>query len=191
MNSWPVRAYRQALHDRPIRTKCGSSGTLMAVADVLRQRLEHTEAAGSGDAPSFAWDVARTCRLTSFAVLIHAPFVHCYHPVIERLFAPVAHISGITIAKVVFDQTIVAPPFMAGFLSYMTLAEGRTLADVQTRVTQQLRPLILDSWTVWMPAHCITFNLPVPVRLLWQDCVRLYFGTVMSMRSNRRLISES
>ena len=93
-------------------------------------------------------------------------------------------------AKVVFDQTIVAPPFMAGFLSYMTLAEGRTLADVRTRVTQQLRPLILDSWTVWMPAHCVTFNLPVPVRLLWQDCVRLYFGTIMSMRSNRRLVSE-
>mmetsp|Transcript_8685 Transcript_8685/g.20849 ORF Transcript_8685/g.20849 Transcript_8685/m.20849 type:complete len:160 (-) Transcript_8685:117-596(-) len=158
----------------------------MAASDAIRQWLEQRERR-----EPFAWDATRTARQTSFAVCIHAPFVHAYHPFVERLFAPVAHRSGVTIAKVVFDQALVAPPFLSGFLTYMTLAEGRSLGDARARVEQQLAPLVRASWTVWGVAHCITFNLPVPIRLLWQDCVRLYFGTVMSLRSNQAIRSDT
>ena len=193
-NTRLVRAYASALEARPLTTKLTSSGTLMAASDVLRQWLEQREqlkgAAGAGSSnggPAFSWDAQRTCRQTSFAVIVHAPFIHMYHPLIERLFAPVAHVRGVTIAKVFFDQTLVAPPFLSGFLIYMTLAEGRTLADGCRRVEQQLEPLMRTSWMVWGLAHCVTFNLPVPIRLLWQDSVRLYFGTVMSLRSNQAI----
>ena len=104
----------------------------------------------------------------------------------ERLFAGV-YFRGVTILKVVADQTLAAPPFLAGFLFYMTLAEGRSISDGCERVEQQLWPLLRDSWTVWGIAHCVTFNLPVPIRVLWQDVVRLYFGTLMSLRSNKML----
>ena len=193
-NTRLVRAYMGALEARPLTTKLTSSGSLMAASDILRQWLEQRDQqcvdaastpASSDAANAFSWDALRTCRQTSFAVLVHAPFIHTYHPIIERLFLPVAHVRGVTIAKVVFDQTLVAPPFLSGFLVYMTLAEGRTLADGRRRVEQQLEPLVRTSWTVWGLAHCVTFNLPVPIRLLWQDCVRLYFGTVMSLRSNQ------
>ena len=178
--------YMHALEQRPLLTKVTSSGSLMAVADVIRQKLEQQDGSSSVARP-FAWDAARTGRLTSWAVVAHAPFVHWYHPVVERLFAPVAHRSGVTAAKVVFDQTLVAPPFLATFLSYMTLVEGRGLADARARCEQQLPPLLLSSWCVWGPAHCVTFNLPVAIRLLWQDCVRVYFGTIMSLRSNKQV----
>ena len=39
----------------------------------------------------------------------------------------------------------------------------------------------------WGPAHLVTFNLPIPVRVLWQDVVRLYFGTIMSLRGTARI----
>ena len=36
-------------------------------------------------------------------------------------------------------------------------------------------PLWTDSVWFWSLAHCVTFNLPVPVRVLWQDVARIYF----------------
>ena len=39
----------------------------------------------------------------------------------------------------------------------------------------------------WSFAHCVTFNLPVPVRVLWQDFARIYFGSLMSLRANAPL----
>ena len=187
-----VRVYMNALETRPLATKLSSSGSLMAVADIVRQWLEQREQCTLSESTTpFLWDVTRTCRQTSFAVLVHAPFIHAYHPLIERLFSPVAHRQGVTIAKVVFDQGLIAPPFLSCFLIYMTLAEGRTISDARTRVEQQLPPLLKASWVVWGVAHCITFNLPISIRLLWQDCVRLYFGTVMSLRSNQSITAKS
>lgn len=67
---------------------------------------------------------------------------------------------------------------------YSALTEGLGPAGARARVAQQLPLLWQDSLCVWGPAHFVTFNLPVPVRVLWQDVVRLYFGTLMSLRAS-------
>ena len=138
-----VHTYLNALEARPLTTKLCTSGTLMATSDVIRQLLEQRERT-----TPFVWSVARTGRQTSFALFVHVPYLHVYHPWVERLAAPHAHRSGVTVVKVVLDQLLAAPPFMAVFLSYMSLLEGRSPEDTARRVEQQLWPLLLDSWSV-------------------------------------------
>ena len=171
-----VKAYLRALERRPLTTKCTTSGLLMVGADATRQRLEDAEQ---------PYDAPRTARLTAFAILIHAPFLHAYHPIAERLWAryDIRH----TVVKVGLDQAFSAPVFLSIFLPFTALAEGLGASGARARVEQQLPLLWRDSLFCWGPAHLVTFNLPIPVRVLWQDVVRLYFGTIMSLRGTARI----
>ena len=178
----PVRAYARSLETHPLPTKCATSGALMVVSDVMRQKLEKRDAA---DAEPFHWDAARSSRLALWAVAFHAPYLHWLHPWYERIWLKYRIRS--TVVKVALDQTLMAPPFLFCFLTYSALAEG---SDPGQRVREQLPALWTDSVLFWSLAHCVTFNLPVPVRVLWQDVARIYFGSLMSLRANAPLADE-
>ena len=178
----PVRAYAKSLETHPLPTKCATSGALMVVSDVMRQKLEKRDAA---DAESFHWDAARSSRLALWAVAFHAPYLHWLHPWYEKMWLRYRIRS--TVVKVALDQTLMAPPFLFCFLTYSALAEG---SDPGHRVREQLPALWTDSVWFWSLAHCVTFNLPVPVRVLWQDVARIYFGSLMSLRANAPLAGE-
>ena len=175
----PVRAYARSLETHPLPTKCATSGALMVVSDVMRQKLEKRDA---DDAEPFHWDAARSSRLALWAVAFHAPYLHWLHPWYERIWLRYRIRS--TVVKVALDQTFMAPPFLFAFLTYSALAEG---SDPAHRVREQLPALWTDSVWFWSLAHCVTFNLPVPVRVLWQDFARIYFGSLMSLRANAPL----
>ena len=177
----PVRAYARSLETHPLPTKCATSGALMVVSDVMRQKLEKRDAE---DAEPFRWDAARSSRLAFWAVAFHAPYLHWLHPWYERMWLRYRIRS--TVVKVALDQTLMAPPFLFAFLTYSALAEG---SDPVHRVREQLPALWTDSVLFWSLAHCVTFNLPVPVRVLWQDFARIYFGSLMSLRANAPLVS--
>ena len=179
----PVRAYAKSLETHPLPTKCATSGALMVVSDVMRQKLEKRDA---DDGEPFRWDAARSSRLALWAVAFHAPYLHWLHPWYEKLWLRYRIRS--TVVKVALDQTFVAPPFLFCFLTYSALAEG---SDPSDRVREQLPALWTDSVLFWSLAHCITFNLPVPVRVLWQDVARIYFGSLMSLRANAPLADEA
>ena len=178
----PVRAYARSLENHPLPTKCATSGALMVVSDVMRQKLEKRDA---DDTEPFRWDAARSSRLALWAVAFHAPYLHWLHPFYERAWLKYRIRS--TVVKVALDQTFMAPPFLFCFLTYSALAEG---SDPGDRVREQLPALWTDSVWFWSLAHCVTFNLPVPVRVLWQDVARIYFGSLMSLRANAPLAGE-
>ena len=176
----PVRAYARSLESHPLPTKCATSGALMIVSDVMRQKLEKRDAD-----EAFHWDAARSSRLAIWAVAFHAPYLHWLHPWYERMWLKYRIRS--TVVKVALDQAFMAPPFLFCFLTYSALAEG---SDPGHRVREQLPALWTDSVWFWSLAHCVTFNLPVPVRVLWQDVARIYFGSLMSLRANAPLADE-
>ena len=175
----PVRAYARSLETHPLPTKCATSGALMVVSDVMRQKLEKR------DEP-FHWDAARSSRLALWAVAFHAPYLHWLHPWYERMWLRYRIRS--TVVKVALDQAFMAPPFLFCFLTYSALAAG---SDPAHRVREQLPALWTDSVWFWSLAHCVTFNLPVPVRVLWQDVARIYFGSLMSLRANAPLAATT
>ena len=177
----PVRAYARSLETHPLPTKCATSGALMVVSDVMRQKLERRD-----DAEPFRWDAARSSRLAIWAIAFHAPYLHWLHPWYERIWLKYRIRS--TVVKVALDQAFMAPPFLFCFLTYSALAEG---SDPSDRVREQLPALWTDSVWFWSLAHCVTFNLPVPVRVLWQDVARIYFGSLMSLRANAPLADEA
>ena len=151
----PVRAYARSLETHPLPTKCATSGALMIVSDVMRQKLEKRDA---DDAEPFHWDAARSSRLALWAVVFHAPYLHWLHPFYERVRRCVEIIASMawgrpklistqmwlryrirsTVVKVALDQTLMAPPFLFCFLTYSALAEG---SDPVDRVREQLPAL--------------------------------------------------
>ena len=95
----------------------------MAAADMIRQRLE-------GRA---AWDPARTARISSFALCVHAPFLHFFHRRLDLVFGTQRTVAT-TFKKIFVDQAIITPPFFVVFLSYDTLLAGGGLASTRRKL---------------------------------------------------------
>ena len=176
---------RRSLETHPLPTKCATSGALMVVSDVMRQKLEKRDA---DDAEPFHWDAARSSRLALWAVAFHAPYLHWLHPWYEKLASARGTESGRRSSRSRSTRRSWRPPFLFCFLTYSALAEG---SDPGHRVREQLPALWTDSVWFWSLAHCVTFNLPVPVRVLWQDVARIYFGSLMSLRANAPLADDA
>ena len=70
------------------------------------------------------------------------------------------------------------------FLTYSALAGAWFPIP---RVRAQLPALWTDNVWFWSLAHCVTFNLPVPVRVLCETGARICAGSLAGLRANAPL----
>lgn len=59
------------------------------------------------------------------------------------------------------------------FFTYLGLAEGKSLDDIQKKIKNDLATAVMGSWTVWIPAHTINFKfVPTSQRLLYINTIQ-------------------
>ena len=177
----PVRALREIARDPPAADEVRDERRIDG--SVRRHASETREARRPADAEPFRWDAARSSRLALWAVAFHAPYLHWLHPWYERIWLKVPNPVDGRQGRARPDFH--GPPFLFCFLTYSALAEGKTPATGPGAIS-----LWTDSGAVLVPRAFVTFNLPVPVRVLWQRDGRIYFGSLMSLRANAPLADE-
>ncbi|CAN0555673.1 unnamed protein product, partial [Ectocarpus sp. 12 AP-2014] len=59
------------------------------------------------------------------------------------------------------------------FFTYLGLAEGKSVDDIQKKIKNDLATAVMGSWTVWIPAHTINFKfVPTSQRLLYINTIQ-------------------
>ena len=199
--------YSRLLEERPISTKILSSVVIMTVADIAQQYMEFRGAQQSqmknlinnnNDNNYYIkkqlfwkdkYDKIRTLRMITFMAFFHVPYLHFWHLFLDArmLRYGITHPTFAVIAKVSVDQFISAPPYILWFLFATSMLEGKTVNEAKIRINENYKLMLFNCWKLWMPAHCITFSLPFRFRSVFCDCVRVYWGTLMSYYSNRSI----
>lgn len=60
------------------------------------------------------------------------------------------------------------------FFTYLGLAEGKSVDDIQKKIKNDLATAVMGSWTVWIPAHTINFKfVPTSQRLLYINTIQV------------------
>ena len=129
-------AYSRALDERPLRTKAATALFIFTAADTLRQQIESHH-----HSKYFVWDVQRTMRLSVFYAVVHAPWVHHWYTLLDRVLGKTIAFRIIA-AKVAADQLISMPAFMTVLLSSQALLAGHDLAYCQAKLRRDLFPTI-------------------------------------------------
>eukprot|EP01084_Bolivina_argentea_P126731 224320_1 len=195
--------YSRLLEERPISTKVATNIFIMSFADVLQQYIEFrtlsnqllndnnntiaTRTHGKILFWKHHYDKIRTLRMCTFMALFQVPYLHFWHKFLDVriLKIGIKQPAAAVITKVSIDQFIATPPYIIWFLFATSCLEGLTMDKVGKRIETNWKPMMLTCWKLWIPAHCVTFSLPFKYRSLFCDCIRIYWGTLMSYYSNR------
>ncbi|CAN0384355.1 unnamed protein product [Ectocarpus sp. 8 AP-2014] len=85
------------------------------------------------------------------------------------------------------------------FFTYLGLAEGKSVDDIQKKIKNDLATAVMGSWTVWIPAHTINFKyVPTSQRLLYINTIQassfLYqigYNIFLSFLGNKKADDDS
>lgn len=168
-------AYNRALTAQPLLVKAATSFVGFTVGDILAQKFIN---------PDDEYDIKRTLRLGSFGALIHGPTGHFFYGFLDKQLPGTA--ATTVVSKVAIDQLIWNPIFGVMFFSYLGLAEGKTVDQIQTKIKNDLQTAVMGSWAVWIPAHTINFKyVPSSQRLLYINSIQIGYNVFLSFLGNK------
>ncbi|CEM18202.1 unnamed protein product [Vitrella brassicaformis CCMP3155] len=174
--------YLSLLSDYPLRTKSLTCGVLSAVSDLLSQYLIQTKHHVPVEKMVFTRKSAQ--RQFVIGLIVRGPVLHYWFGWVERLFQKWPPQGSKTVlTKVVFDQLVFAPFFLALNFVVVGLAEGRS----PQAIARELQSRLFDVWKknvcLWPIVGLIQYRY-VPPKL------RVFVGNLVSVFWTAYLLSR-
>jgi hypothetical protein len=177
-------SYERALVRHPLLVKSLSAAVLMGAGDLVAQHIASRSVATTleEDPPmevaDEAWDWGRVGRMMSWGLVGAGPGLHLWYGMLDRAI-PATSLQA-CLAKLVLDQSLAAPGFIAAFFVYAGAAEGRSMQQIREKLAADYWNTMKVNWSVWPIASFINFRFVPPVhRVLYASCVSLcWYGTL-------------
>ena len=65
--------------------------------------------------------------------------------------------------------------------------KGKSFADLQKKLSQDLKTAVMGSWAVWIPAHTVNFAfIPPSQRLLYINTIQIGYNVFLSFLGNKK-----
>ena len=159
-----------------------AAATIGCAGDVLQQALE-------GKASVDELDVARSARLATYRC-VQAPIADASWSAFDRWFRHLPGAPGVA-AKIVADQILLMPPFVAAFFLSQGAMEGLSFDACVERTRAGFWPTACASCPFWSTVHLITFSVVPPVyRVPWTSSVAVFWNAYMSRQNQLAIASE-
>ena len=178
-------AYLALLARRPLTTKAGTSAALNAAGDALAQLLLPP---AQSDRPSLStYDWARTGRFALLGGALVGPTLHGWYGALGALLSRPGFPRGLSgvAARLVLDQGIFAPDFIAVFVSALLALEGRA-QEAPAKLRADWGEAVRVNWALWIPAQAVNFRfVPVDLQVLFANGVALVWNVALSFLATR------
>lgn len=183
---WSV--YVKSLETRPLLVKSVTCGALSFGADVVCQSLfpPRTRVPAGGketvddgkEGASFRADWHRLLKFTTLGFFYVSPTLHVWYGLLARAF-PGAHLTA-TMQRLVLDQLLFAPTFIAGFFSLALVLEGRP-EMILDKLRSDWLPTFSANLTLWVPSMFLNFrHVPPQFQVLFSNCVGFFWNIYLS-----------
>lgn len=177
-----IKTYQRLLHQRPFVTNVMTTCTFMVTGDLTSQAFfqnrEHI-------------DIKQTVRFAIAGLIFVGPVVRGCLVMIDKIFGPTTSIKVLA-KKLILDQGICAPCFLAGNISILTLLQGRSIEGVQNELSNSYINLLKLNYTFWPFVQVINFYfIPLTYRVLFGSSAALAWNTIFSYRLYNKKASQS
>ena len=169
----PIRLYRRLLHEHPFITNVLTSSTFMAVGDVTSQMILQ-------DKKHLDWH--QTARFALAGLIFVGPVVRGCLVTIERLFGPTSNLRVLS-KKVLLDQVIIAPCFIAANITVLTLLKEQSLERAREELARSYLAILKMNYTFWPFVSVANFYfIPMAYRVVFASMAALMWNTIFSYK---------
>eukprot|EP00795_Rhopilema_esculentum_P008467 gene8467-14457_t len=146
------------------------AGDVIAQQAVERKGLKH--------------DVLRTVKMTGMGLCIIGPGLRTWYIILEKLVKG----AGKTVAlkKMLLDQTVWAPSFLAMFLSAVSVLNGKSKDEIIMKFQNEYIDMMKVNYMIWPAVQLLNFYfVPMQHRVVVVNFVALFWNTYLAFVSHR------
>ncbi|KAL1417994.1 hypothetical protein MTO96_005981 [Rhipicephalus appendiculatus] len=130
-------------------------------------------------------DVVRAARFFVMGVAFAGPVVRMWHLTLERVVGSGVGVSSVA-RKVLIDQALFAPVFIASFLVVLGTLQRRSWDDIEQSLRANYLQILKTSYMIWPAAQLINFRfVPLSYRPPFAGCVAVVWSTYLAWKANR------
>lgn len=170
--------YLVLLKERPIMTKCLTSGLLSCGADVVCQLQFADKTVAKEGSGLDTWRVLKFSGIGTFFV---GPVLHYWYGFLSRRFIGASLFS--TVQRVALDQLFFAPLFIPAFFSIILILDGKPELIVD-KLKSDWASTMVTNYSVWIPAMFLNFKfVPPTLQVLFSNGVGFGWNIYLSYMS--------
>lgn len=167
-----VGTYKRLLHERPLVTNVLTTCTFMSLGDLISQIYQKKETI----------DLEQNARFAIAGLIFVGPAVRGSLVMIDRVFGPTTSFV-ILGKKLILDQLVCAPCFLAGNITTLTLLKTRTIGEVKKEIDQNYFTLLKLNYSFWPFVQVLNFYfIPLAYRVLFGSSAALAWNAIFSYR---------
>lgn len=173
-----VHGYKNLLTHRPYTVQAVQTATLMGFGDVIAQTF-------IDGTPITNINPVRTVQYAVVGLAV-GPIVGKWYRVLESMYGKEA-----VLKKVVTDQLVFSPVFIAVLVTSLNLLQGLTWDDALAKVQASYFDIILTGYQIWPIVQVVNFYfVPIQYRVLLVQVVALVWNTYLSWKLNSTKVQE-
>ena len=173
--------YSFQIDDRPLITKVVTAGILVGMGNLASQcipmvvsQLQNHHHHGTGPLSSYSpvnW--YQTWEFILMGSLLQAPITHYYYLYLDEYLPPTPSPWTITtFIKLMIDQLIFAPTFLASVFVFLDIMDGKSAMGIWDHLTSDWCTTVVTNWKLWVPSTFINLAFCPP-------CFRVLFANVI------------
>ena len=151
------------------------SGVLCASGDILAQQfVEKTR----------KHDYNRTLKFFIMGSCFIGPGLRVWYGVLERYVT--GSVQTLAIKKMLCDQLLWAPPFIASFFCISDALSGKSIEDMKENLTNNYPGALQVNYYIWPWVQLFNFYfVPLSHRVIVVNCVALFWNTFLAYTVNK------
>lgn len=168
-----IRLYQRLLYERPLVTNVLTTCIFMTTGDITSQYILQ-------DKDKHDWH--QTARFALAGFIFVGPVVRACLVTIDKLFGPTSSLLVLS-KKVLFDQGLIAPIFLAANITVLTLIQTQSLAHVKGELDRSYFSILKMNYTFWPFVSMTNFYfIPLAYRQLFGASAALVWNSLFSYK---------
>lgn len=169
------KVYKRLLHDRPFVTNVITTCTLMSCGDITSQLILQDKE---------RIDLRQTATLATSGLVYVGPMVRGCLVMIDKLLGPTSSLLVLA-KKMCLDQLIIAPCFLAGNLTTISIIKNQGISQIQEDIRESYINLLKLGYSFWPFVQVINFYfIPLTYRVVFGSLASFGYTTLFSYRLN-------
>lgn len=156
-------------------TQAVQAGTLMALGDQIAQNVIERRQLRE-------LDFIRTAQFGGIGFFIGGPATRTWYGILDRYIGSKGGI--IVIKKVICDQMLFAPAFIAVLLTVIGVLQGNDIEGLKAKLKSEYPDILSNNYKLWPMVQLVNFYLtPLQYQVLVVQSVALLWNTYISYRT--------
>ena len=127
----------------------------------------------------------RALTFTALGGLVIGPILHLWYSALGTLVTGTGW--AVAVKRLLLDQFLFAPPFLALVLGLLTALEG-DLSKVMPKLKQDWANVCISNWKLWVPFQLLNFRfVPPALTVAAANCCAVVWNVILSLLSHAKV----